>query len=161
MEMDVLLVLAVWLHTVAFVIGWGYYGVLGRMILPALGRSLDGPAQASALVAIERRALPLVVVSLVLFSVTGSYLLVADPQYAGLGDVFASAWTVLMLVKHVLVVGLVVLGVAADRVVRRIGDATTDAARASGIRRLTLTAEGATVLGALIVLLTAAAQAAA
>ena len=159
--MDVLLVLAVWLHTVAFVIGWGYYGVLGRMVLPALARSLDGPAQASALVAIERRALPLIVVSLVLFTVTGSYLLVADPQYQGLGNVLASAWTVLMLVKHVLVVGLVVLGVAVDRIARRVGGAASDAARASGIHRLGLAAEGATILGALFVLLTAAAQVAA
>lgn len=159
--MDVLQVLAVWLHTLAFVIGWGYYGVLGRMVLPALERTLDRPAQAAALVALERRALPLIAVSLVLFTVTGTYLLVVDPQYEGLGNVLASTWTVLMLVKHLLVVGLVVLGVAVDRLVRRAGDATGDDSRASAIRRLALAAEGATVLGALIVLLTAAAQAAA
>jgi hypothetical protein len=28
--MDILQVLAVWLHTLAFVIAWGYYGILGR-----------------------------------------------------------------------------------------------------------------------------------
>jgi uncharacterized membrane protein len=156
---DLLLVVAVWLHTVAFVIGWGYYGILGRIVLPALGRSLDGPAQASALVAIERRALPLIVISLVLFTVTGTYLLVADPEYAGIGNVLASTWTVLMLVKHVLVVALVVLGVAVDRLGRRAGLATSAEVRAAAIHRLTLTAEGATALGALIVLLTAAAQA--
>ena len=39
--MDIGLILALWLHTLAFVIAWGDYGVLGRIILPALARSLD------------------------------------------------------------------------------------------------------------------------
>jgi uncharacterized membrane protein len=159
--MDLPQVLAVWLHTLAFVIAWGYYGILGRMVLPGLERSLERPAQAAALVAIERRALPLVVLSLALFTATGTYLLVVDPKYAGLGDFFASTWTTLLLVKHVLVVGLVVLGVAVDRLIRRVGEATSETARESALRRLALSAEGATGLGALIVLLTVAAQAAA
>jgi uncharacterized membrane protein len=159
--MDVPQVLAVWLHTLAFVIAWGYYGILGRMVLPALEQSLERLAQAAALVAIERRALPLVVLSLVLFAASGTYLLVIDPQYAGLGDFFASTLATLMLVKHVLVVGLVALGVYVDRLIRRVGDATNENARESALRRLALSAEGATGLGALIVLLTAAAQASA
>ena len=159
--MDIPLVLAMWLHTVAFVIAWGYYGVLGRMVLPGLERSLERPAQAAALVAIERRALPLVVLSMVLFVVTGSYLLVVDTHYAGLGDFFASTWTTLMLVKHVLVVALVIVGVYIDRLIRHAGEATSDGARESALRRVALSAEGATALGALIVLLTAAAQVAA
>ena len=156
--MDIGLVLATWLHTLAFVIAWGYYGILGRMVLPGLERSLDRPAQADALVAIERRALPLVGLSLVLFTLTGSYLLVVDPKYAGLGDFFASTWTILMLVKHVLVIILVVVAVYIDRLIRRVGDATDDAGRDAASRRLRLSAEGATGLGALIVLLTVAAQ---
>jgi uncharacterized membrane protein len=150
-----------WLHTLAFVIVMGYYGVLGRVMLPALERSLDGPAQAAALVAIERRVLPLLVLSVVLFTATGTYLLLVDPKYEGLGNFFASTWTTLMLVKHVLVIVLVALGVLVDRLVRRVGDATSDSARGSALRRLELSAEGATGLGALVILLTVAAQAAA
>lgn len=159
--MNVLLVLAVSLHTVAFVIAWGYYGVLGRMVLPGLERSLDRTAQAAALAAIERRALPLIALSLVLFTVTGTYLLVVDSHYAGLGNVFASTWTTLMLVKHGLVVGLVGLGLVVDRLIRRAGEATSDGDRAAVLRRVGLGAEGASGLGAAIVLLTAAAQVAA
>jgi uncharacterized membrane protein len=159
--MDMPQVLAAWLHTVAFVIAWGYYGILGRMVLPGLEHSLAGPAIGDALVAIERRALPLVGLSVVLFALTGTYLLLADPHYAGLGNVLASTWTKLMLVKHVLVIGLVVLGVAVDRLIRDVGDATTDGDRRSALRLLALGAEGATGLGALIALLTVAAQVAA
>ena len=157
--MDLAHVLAVWLHTLALVIVLGYYGILGRVVLPALERSIDRPAQASALMAIERRALPLLVLSIALFTATGVYLLVIDPDYAGLGNVFASTWTTLMFVKHVLIVGLVVLGVAVDRLVRRVGAATSDDVRDAALHRLTLSAEAATGLGALVILLTAAAQA--
>jgi uncharacterized membrane protein len=156
--MDIPQVLAVWVHTVGFVIAWGYYGILGRMILPALERSLDGPERAAALVAIERRAVPLVLLSAGLFVATGVYLLLVDSHYEGLGNVFASTWTTLMLVKHGLVVGLVVLAVAIDFLVERVAIATTEPARTSATRRLARTTEGATALGALIVLLTAAAQ---
>jgi uncharacterized membrane protein len=156
--MDIAQLLAVWLHTLAFVIAWGYYGILGRIMLPALERSLDGPARARTLAAIERTALPLVVLSMALFVVTGSYLLFVDPRYAGLGDFFANTWTMLMLVKHLVVIVLIALGVVVDVLIRRLAEATNDATRVLVLRRLRLAAEGATGLGALIVLLTAAAQ---
>jgi uncharacterized membrane protein len=156
--MDLLQVLAVWIHTLAFVIVMGYYGVLGRVMVPALERSLDGPAQAAALVAIERRVLPLLALSVVLFTVTGTYLLFVDPKYEGLGNFFASTWTALMLVKHLLVVALVALGVVVDRLIRRVAEATTEPDRGSALRRLELSAEGATGLGALVILATVAAQ---
>ncbi len=158
--MDIAQVLAVWLHTLALVIVLGYYGILGRVILPALARSLELPAQSAALVAIERRALPIVVLSVALFVATGTYLLVINPHYAGIGDFFASTWTTLMFIKHVLVVVMVVLAVNVDRLIRRIGTGTSDDARESALHRLALSAEGATGLGALMILLTAVAQAA-
>jgi uncharacterized membrane protein len=76
----------------------------------------------------------------------------------GLGNFFANSWTTLMLVKHVVVIGLVAFGVVVDRYARRLQAATDEAARASALRGLRLIAEGVTGLGAVIVLLTAAAQ---
>ena len=156
--MDLWQVGAVWLHTVAFVIAWGYYGILGRFVIPALGSSIGAEREAQALLEIERRALPFVLLTAVLFTVTGSYLLVTDAQYQGLGE-FGSTWAQLMLVKHVLVVVLVALGAAVDWFVRDAGAATSPEARATALHRLRLATEGATVVGALIALLTAASQA--
>jgi uncharacterized membrane protein len=156
---DVLGVLATWIHTIAFVIAWGYYGVLGRIVLPGLRHSVDPAALPSALGAIERRALPLVALSAVLFVVTGSYLLVVDSRYAGLGDFFANGWTSLMLVKHLLVVVLVGLAVAIDWCIREAEAAASDADRDRALRIVRFATEGATGLGALIVLVTAFAQA--
>lgn len=158
--MDAPQVLALWLHTVAFVIAWGYYGVLGRIILPALERSLEPTARSAALLTIERRALPLIVLSLVLFAVTGTYLLVIDPHYQGLGNIFGSAWTRLIMIKHVLVMGLVVLAGVVDWLIRRASDPGDADDRGPGLGLITLAADGVTGLGALIALLTVAAQAA-
>jgi uncharacterized membrane protein len=156
--MDLVHVLAVWLHTLALVIVLGYYGILGRVVLPALERSLERPTQVSTLLAIERRALPFIVLSMALFAVTGVYLLVIDPAYAGLGNVLASTWTTLMLIKHVLVIVVVGLAIYVDRSIRHAGVASGDEARHAALRRVALSAEAATGIGALTILLTAAAQ---
>ncbi|MEP7378292.1 MAG: CopD family protein [Chloroflexota bacterium] len=155
--MDLEQVLAIALHTAAFVVVWGYYGTLARMILPGLAGALDLPAQARTLAAIERRALPLVALSVGLFVVSGTYLLVINPDYRGLGS-FGTTWAVLMLLKHLLVIGLVGLGVIIDYLIRGLPDVVRDEDRAADMRWLRWAAEGATALGALIVLLTAAAQ---
>jgi uncharacterized membrane protein len=156
--MDVARLLAISLHTLAFVVAWGYYGILGRIMLPALERSLDRPAQVRTLVTIERIALPLILLSTALFVITGTYLLFDDPRYAGLGNFFANTWTALMLVKHLIVVVLIALGVAVDLLIRRAGRALDEVTRTAALRAVRWSAEGATGLGALIVLLTAAAQ---
>ena len=158
--MEPLPVLATWIHTVAFVIAWGYFGVLGRIILPGLAGALGKPAQADVLVAIERRAWPLLGLSVILFVATGTYLLVIDPEYKGLGNILGSTWTTLMFAKHALVAVLVILAVAIDRLIRRLGETPDGAARDAVKRRISWSAEGATALGAVIALLTVWAQAA-
>ena len=155
--MDLEQVLAITLHTVAFVIVWGYYGILARVILPGLRGTLDLAGQTRTLAAIERRALPLVLLSIVLFIATGTYLLVVNPAYHGLGS-FTTTWATLMLIKHLLVIGLIGLGVLIDYLIRGAAEAQRDEDRASDLRWLRFGAEAATALGALIALTTAAAQ---
>ena len=157
--MDFVHVGSVWIHTVAFVIAWGYYGILGRFVLPAVAGSLDGHGEAELLRAIERRALPLLIGSIVLFVVTGSILLATDERYAGLGNLFASGWTTLMFVKHVVIVALVLTGIGVDRWIAAAADATMPERRHTALARVRLGAEAATGLGALVALLTAAAAA--
>jgi uncharacterized membrane protein len=156
--MDIVLVLAGWLHIVAFVIAWGYYGILGRFVLPGLARTSDVRQQAADLFEIERRALPFLLISLVLFGITGGYLLLVDPSYAGLGNVTASSWAALMLVKHAVVVVFIVVAVVIDFWARGVDESQTDQQLAATLRRVRLTSDVATGLGALIALLTVAAQ---
>ena len=98
-----------------------------------------------------------VVVSVVLFLVTGTYLLVIDPSYEGLGN-FNTSWATWMLLKHVVVGVLVVVGVAVEVLSRGLADASDDDQRSRGLRSIRYASEGATALGAVIVFLTVAAQ---
>ena len=156
--MDFALVIALWIHTLGLVIVMGYYGVLGRIVIPSLERTVHGPELGEALAAIERRALPLVLLSVVLFVLTGTYLLVVNSQYGGLGTFFATTWSTLMLVKHAVVIAFVALGVAVDWFARDLVYAPDESTRVSTVRRVRLCAEAATGLGAFIILLTVAAQ---
>ena len=154
--MDATHLIALWLHALAMVVVLGYYGILSRIVLPTLARSLEPAALARVVPAIERRALPILVAGIVLFIVTGVYLLVRDGRYAGVGS-FASTWSTLMLIKHLVVVVMVVLGVGVDRLAAGFA-ATSDAGRGRTFEILALAMDGMAALGILVLLLTAAAQ---
>ncbi len=154
--MDATHLIALWLHALAMVVVLGYYGILSRIVLPVLARSLDGPALARIVPAIERRALPILLAGVVLFIVTGIYLLVRDGRYAGVGS-FASTWSTLMLIKHLVVVAMVALAIGVDRLAAGLAE-TSDIGRGRTLELLTLAMDGMAALGILVLLLTAAAQ---
>jgi uncharacterized membrane protein len=157
---DVVQAGAGWLHAIASVILVGYYAVLALVVVPVLGRTLDGPALGRAIPAIERRALPLVLISIGVFLVTGTYLLLTDDRFLGMGHFFASGWSTLLVIKHVFVLALVGLGIYVDLlVVPDVGTSADEVARSVAIRRLARSAAVITVLGGLVLLMTAAAQA--
>ena len=108
--------------------------------------------------AIERRALPVIVGSLVIFLATGVYLMGADTRYSGVGEI-TDAWSSLLLVKHVVVAVMVGLGLYVDAIiVRRL--APPDAVDQDATARWLMVVAGAmTALGLLVLYLTAAAQA--
>jgi uncharacterized membrane protein len=155
--MDAAHVVALWLHGIAMVIVLGWYVALGRVVLPALSRSLDGATLARAVSGMAGRARPLVLLAIVVFIATGAWLLATDSRYAGVGNL-STTWSSLMLAKHVVVVVMVVLGVVVDRLAASVREVRDDAvAREVGI--LGLATDGMTSLGAIVLLLTAAAQA--
>jgi voltage-gated potassium channel Kch len=151
-----------WAHLIATVVLVGYYAVLALVFLPVLGAarvtSVPTPGDPNGapmefLSAVERRAMPILVGMLVVFFVTGVTLLTGDSRYTGAGSI-QSNWATLLLVKHVLIVGMLVLGSHLDGLIVR----AAKAAGAVGFRRITWTARGMTALGAVVLLLTAAAQ---
>jgi len=157
---DVVQAVAAWLHSCATVILLGYYAVLALIVVPVLRRAVDGPTLGGAIAAIERRTLPLILVSIGVFLVTGTYLLLTDDRFLGLGHFFGGTWSTLIVVKHVLVVALVGIGVYIDLlVVPDVANPVDEASRSAGVRRLARSASAMAALGATVLLLTAAAQA--
>ena len=106
---QILIALAVWLHSLGTVILIGHFLLLILIYLPALtDGKLDVPAR-TALSAISRCSRTWMYISLLVFLVTGIYLMLADPNYLGLGN-FSNLWGILMLVKHILVLGIIAMG---------------------------------------------------
>lgn len=155
--MNALAVGATWIHTLAIVVLLGYYATLSLVVLPWLS-SGGSPEPGRTIAAIERRALPWILASIGAFTVTGLVLMAAhtgsDPN-----------WAPLIIAKHVLVVAMVALGVVVDRVlVARVEGTwwTPPVVPSTEVRDLRPIAQASaviSVLGAVVLLLTAAAQA--
>jgi uncharacterized membrane protein len=143
---------ALWLHSLATVVVIGHYLLLSLVYLPYLGEAAGATGIAKPLGAVSARTRPLLLASLLVLAGTGGYLTVADPNYLGLGS-FGNFWSVLMLAKHLLIGALLVLAGAFEVSVRR---ALTGAL--PGWTKLVV--DGQAALGAAVLLLTAAAQAA-
>ena len=150
------LVGAAWLHAIAIVVLMGYYTTLSLVVLPWLA-SGGSPEPGRVLAALERRARPWVLASVVLFTLTGVVLITAhrDPD---------PHWTTWIILKHLVVVAIVALGVAMDRVLvpRLDGTWWTPPVEAStdprDLRPVAQTSALVALLGAVVLLLTAIAR---
>jgi len=149
---QLLIAVSMWLHTLGTVILIGHYLLLSLIYLPVLAK--DNGASLSE---ISRRSRSWLYLSLLVFVVTGVYLTLADPNYLGLAN-FGNLWGVLMLVKHVLILGMIVIGFWFNAILR-VGPmmrSTSGAAQAAS--RMRLYANLMAISGSLVLLLTALGQ---
>ena len=147
-----LIVLSMWLHALGTVVFIGHYLLLSLIYLPALDD--DNRAIFSKISMKSRRWLYL---SLVVFSLTGVYLTFVDPNYLGLAN-FGNLWGVLMLIKHLLIVGMIAMGFWANAFLR-VGPMMSSSNNAElAFRRFRRYSSVMAILGVLILLLTALAQ---
>lgn len=111
----------------------------------------------AALGELSRYSRPWLYISLLVFILTGVYLLLIDSNYLGIGN-FSNPWAVLMLVKHIVVVAMIALGFW-FKVVKRVGQdlrsVPGDAQRRARFRRYS---DIMTLCGVLVLILTAFAQ---
>jgi uncharacterized membrane protein len=154
---QLLIVFSVWLHSLATVIFIGYYVLLALIYLPALQDGKQNVCGAT-ISAISKRGRPWLYGSLLVFAITGVYLMLVDPSYRGVGN-FLNPWSILMLIKHVLVLGMVGMGFWFNAV-RRVGPLASSSTSASqALTRFRLYVNSMAVSGVGVLLLTALAQA--
>jgi uncharacterized membrane protein len=148
--------LSTWLHTLATVVFIGHYVFLSLVYLPVLERQAQGRALRELVEQVSGRLRPFFGGSLLIFLVTGTHLMLINEDYLGLGNFFGNAWSLLIIIKHVLAVVFLVLAVFSERaILARISDQQPEA-----VQQFRLILGVNTVLGLLILLLTTAAQAA-
>jgi uncharacterized membrane protein len=151
-----LIALSVWLHSLAMTVFIGHFILLALIYLPAMRpNTMDviGPI----LSGISRQSRRWMYISLVMFMITGIYLMFADPNYLGVGN-FGNIWSTMMLVKHILI--LVMLGEGFwFNAIWRVGpmmSARNGAEQAYG--RFKLYVNSMAVISVLVLLLTALSQ---
>ena len=150
---QVLIPLSYWLHSLATVVFVGHYLLLALIYLPAM--SNGGGAFLSQ---ISNRSRGWMYLSLLVFIATGTYLMIANPNYMGVGN-FGNFWSVMMLVKHVLILGMIALGFRFNAILRVGPQLDSNSAGDQAMLHLNRHVSVMSTLGVLVLLLTALSQA--
>ena len=110
-----LVALYTWLHVLATIVFIGYYLFTGLIYLPVLERSMQANALRDLLEQVSARLRPFFGGSLLILLVTGTHLMLINKNYMGLGSFFGNAWSVLIVIKHVLVLAFLALAIFSER----------------------------------------------
>ena len=149
---QIIIALCVWLHALGTVILIGHYLLLSTLYLPVLVKN-----NGAILSEVSKRSRPWMYISLVIFMVTGIVLMLVDPNYLGVGN-FSNPWAMLMLVKHILVVGMIGLGFWFNAILRVGPMMSSNNSAELGIRRFRTYSNLMAISGILVLLFTALAQ---
>ena len=152
---NILVGLSTWLHALATIVMIGYYVFTGLIFLPIFERQLQANALRDLLEQVSARLRPLFGGSLLIFLVTGTHLMLINENYLGLGNFFGNPWSILIVIKHVLVVAFLALAVFSERAfLGQISDQNPEA-----LKQFRWAVNINTILGVGILLLTSIAQA--
>ena len=153
--MSTLLVgLSTWLHALATIVMIGYFLFSSLIYLPVFERQMHPDDLRDLLEQVSARLRPFFGGSLLIFLVTGTHLMLINGNYLGFGKFFDNPWSVLMVIKHGLVLAFLVLAVFSERAfMGQISQQTPQA-----LNRFRWSLRINMVLGAVILLLTSMAQ---
>jgi uncharacterized membrane protein len=147
---QLLLSISTWLHSLATVVFIGHFVLLAEIYLPALSKN------GSALSEISKRSRRWLYASLIIFAITGTYLMVVDSDYLGFMD-FSNFWGIVMLVKHILVFVMIGLGFWFNAILR-VGPMMSSNNPEQAIDRFRNYVNIMAICGVLVLLFTALAQ---
>jgi uncharacterized membrane protein len=151
---QILFSLSTWLHAVASIVFIGHYLLLSAIYLPVLAKEKTGLTSLSA---ISKRSRVWMYTSLLIFFVTGIYLMFANPNYLGVGN-FQNPWSVLMLVKHILILGMIGMGFWFNAILRVGPLMSSNTGAEQALVRFRQYSNLMAITGILVLLLTAIAQ---
>ena len=148
----ILIAISIWLHNIGTIVLIGHYLLLSLLYIPVLKNE-----KATILSEISKRSRLWMYVSLLIFAVTGTYLTFADPNYLGFAN-FGNVWGILMLIKHLLILGMIALGFWFNAILRVGSMMRSNNGAEQAMLRFRLYANLMAISGVLVLLLTALAQ---
>ncbi len=142
------------LHVLAMIIFIGHYLLMSLIYLPALSTVDNG---GKALGEMSHRSRRWLYGSILVFILTGVHLMLADPNYLGVGN-FSNPWALLMLIKHIIILVMIGLGFWFNAL-QRVGPAMrSNSGAAQGIAKFRQYSNTMAVCGVLVLALTALSQ---
>lgn len=108
---------AIWFHMLATIVLVGHYLLTVLVTLPVLKKSQKAPDVLRMLSDLSTQIQPRIFASLGVFILTGIYLMLINPSYLGIGN-FGNLWSILMLVKHLIVVGMIVIAIQLNKTLK-------------------------------------------
>jgi hypothetical protein len=93
----------------------GYFLFTSLIYLPVFERQMQANALRDLLEQVSARLRPFFGGSLLIFLVTGTHLMLINENYLGLGNFFGNPWSILIVIKHVLVLTFLALAVYSER----------------------------------------------
>jgi len=149
-----LIAASIWLHALATIVFIGHFLLLALIYMPALVKNKTGTSVGTILGEISKRSRVWMYVSLLVFLITGIYLMFADPNYLGFAN-FGNVWVVLMLVKHLLILGMVAAGFWFNAILRVGPMLSSKTGSEQAFNRFRMYVNGMAITGVLVLLLTA------
>jgi len=153
-----LTVLSFWLHSVATVIFIGHHLLFSLFYLPSFETKQENPVNGTILSEISKRSRLWMYASLAIFIITGIYLMFVDPSYLGIGN-FNNMWSIMMLVKHILILGMLGMGFWYNGLMRVGPMLSSNNGSAQAFARFRQYSNLMAITGVLVLLLTAISQA--
>jgi uncharacterized membrane protein len=149
---SILIAISIWLHNIGTIVLIGHYLLLSLLYIPILKNE-----KATILSEISKRSRLWMYASLLIFAVTGTYLTFADPNYLGFAN-FGNVWGILMLIKHLLILGMIAMGFWFNAILRVGPMMRSNNGAEQAMLRFRLYANLMAISGVLVLLLTALAQ---
>lgn len=150
---QILIFLSYWFHTLATIVFIGHYLLLSLIYLPVLNNG-DG----TILSEISKRSRVWLYTSMLIFLITGIYLTFVDANYSGIGN-FSNSWAILMLVKHILILGMLGMGFWFNAIMRVGPLMSSNSGATQALIRFRQFSYLMAISGVLVILLTAISQA--
>lgn len=151
---QLLLATSTTLHALVMLIFIGHYLLMSLIYLPALSNVDTG---AKALGEMSHRSRRWLYGSILVFFVTGVHLMLADPNYMGIGN-FSNPWAMLMLVKHLVILVMIGLGFWYNALQRVGPTMRSNNAAAQGVAKFRQYSNIMAICGVIVLALTALSQ---
>lgn len=151
-----LVAILIWLHQLATVVWMGQLVLASVVYMPLFVEQLEGPALGRVVGGMARRVTPLIWGSVAIFMITGIPMTIGRMGQAGIGH----PWSVLILIKHAVVVLMIVLSVSMQKAAAAAGAPEGSPPQVeAAIGRSRRASSALMVCGIVVLLLTAAAEA--